>query len=68
VQDVLGMHQDAIQAETYIRTFLKHSTSTRAAFVAGRMVERQRRRREKAREKMPRLLRSLVKRGKNAWG
>ncbi|MDZ4855949.1 MAG: CYTH and CHAD domain-containing protein, partial [Nitrospirota bacterium] len=42
VQDVLGMHQDAIQAETYIRTFLKHSTSTRAAFVAGRMVERQR--------------------------
>ena len=67
-QDVLGMHQDAIQAEAHIRAFLKHSTSTRAAFVAGRMVERQRRRREKAREKMPRLLRSLVKRGKNAWG
>lgn len=67
VQDVLGMHQDALQAETYIRTFLKHSTSTRAAFVAGRMVERQRRRREKARKKMPRLLRSLLKRGEKAW-
>jgi len=68
VQDVLGMHQDAIQAEAYIRTFLKQSTSTRAAFVAGRMVERQRQRREKARGKMQRLLRGLVKRGEKAWG
>jgi CHAD domain-containing protein len=67
VQDVLGMHQDALQAETYIRTLLKHSTSTRAAFVAGRMVERQRRRREKARKKMQRLFRSLLKRGEKAW-
>ena len=67
-QDVLGMHQDAIQAEAHIRGFLKHSTSTRAAFVAGRMVERQRRRREKARRKMERLLRGLVKRGEKAWG
>jgi CHAD domain-containing protein len=68
VQDVLGMHQDAIQAEAYVRTFLKQSTSTRAAFVAGRMVERQRQRREKARGKMQRLLRELVKRGEKAWG
>lgn len=68
VQDVLGMHQDAIQAEAHIRTFLKHSTSTRAAFAAGRMVERQRRRQEKARRKMARLLRSLIKRGEKAWG
>lgn len=68
VQNILGMHQDAIQAEAHIRGFLKHSTSTRAAFVAGRMVERQRRRREKAAGKMPRLLCSLVKRGEKAWG
>lgn len=68
VQNVLGMHQDAIQAEAHIRAFLKQSTSARAAFVAGRMVERQRQRQEKAREKMPRLLRSLVKRGEKAWG
>jgi CHAD domain-containing protein len=67
VQDVLGVHQDAIQAEAYIRTFLKHSTSTRAAFVAGRMVERLRQRREKAKRKMQRLLRGLVKRGEKAW-
>jgi len=68
VQDVLGMHQDAIQAEVHIRSFLKQSTSVRAAFVAGRMVERQRLRREKARKKMPRILRGLVKRGEKAWG
>jgi len=49
------MHQDAIQAEVHIRAFLKKSTSARAAFVAGRMVERQRQRREKARGKMQRL-------------
>jgi CHAD domain-containing protein len=67
VQDVLGLHQDAIQAEAYIRIFLKHSTSARAAFVAGRMVERQRLRREKAREKMQRLLNSLLKRGEKVW-
>ncbi len=68
VQDVLGVHQDAIQAETHIRAFLKQSTSARAAFVAGRMVERQRRRREKARDDMQRLLRGLLKRGEKAWG
>ena len=68
VQDVLGMHQDAIQAEAHVRAFLKQSTSARAAFVAGRMVERQRQRREKAGEDMQRLLRGLLKRGEKAWG
>ncbi|MGH7217515.1 MAG: CHAD domain-containing protein [Nitrospiraceae bacterium] len=68
VQDVLAMHQDAIQAEAHVRAFLKQSTSARAAFVAGRMVERQRQRRERAGEKMQRLLRGLVKRGEKAWG
>ena len=68
VQDVLGLHQDAIQAEAHIRAFLKRSTSARAAFVAGRMVERQRQRRERAKSKMQRLLRGLVKRGEKAWG
>jgi CHAD domain-containing protein len=67
VQDILGMHQDALQAEAHVRAFLKHSTSARAAFVAGRMVERQRQRRERAKEKMQRLLRGLVKRGEKAW-
>ena len=68
VQDVLGLHQDAIQAEAHIRAFLKQSTGARSAFVAGRMVERQRQRRERAKKKMPRLLRGLLKRGEKAWG
>jgi CHAD domain-containing protein len=68
VQDVLGLHQDAIQAEAHIRAFLKQSTSARAAFVAGRLVERQRQRRARARKKMQRLWRGLLKRGEKAWG
>ena len=40
VQDVLGMYQDALQAEAHVRAFLKQLASVRAAFVAGRMVER----------------------------
>jgi CHAD domain-containing protein len=68
VQDVLGLHQDAIQAEAHIRSFLKQSTSARAAFAAGRMVERQHQRRARAREHMQPLLRRLLKRGEKAWG
>lgn len=67
VQDVLGMHQDAIQAEAHVQAFLKHSTSLRTAFVAGRMVERQRERRGQARQSMSRLWKKLLKRGQQAW-
>lgn len=67
VQDVLGMHQDAIQAEAHVRAFLKHSTNVRAAFVAGRMVERQRERREEAKKNMHPLWKKLLKRGEKAW-
>lgn len=68
VQGLLGQHQDALKADGYIRTFLKQSTSIRAAFVSGRMAERLHLRRDKAKEKMKRLLRGLVKRGEKAWG
>lgn len=68
VQDRLGIHQDAIQAERYIRQFLKYSTSVRAGFLAGRMAERQRQRRENVREEMKPLLKKLLKRGKAVWG
>jgi CHAD domain-containing protein len=68
LQDVLGMHQDAIQAEAHVRAFLKQSTSVRAAFVAGRMVERQRERRDRARKNMRTLWKGLLKRGERAWG
>jgi CHAD domain-containing protein len=68
VQDLLGTHQDAIQAEAHIRQFLKYSTSVRAGFVAGRMVERQRHRRQNVRKDMKPLFKMLLKRGKKAWG
>ena len=67
-QDLLGIHQDAVLAEQHIREFLEQSTSVRAAFVAGRMVERQRHRRESARIKFRAQWKKLDKRGKKAWG
>jgi CHAD domain-containing protein len=67
VQDVLGMHQDAIQAEAHVRAFLKQSTNVRAAFVAGRMVERQRERRDEARKNVETLWKKFLKRGEKAW-
>ncbi len=66
-QDLLGIHQDAIQAERHVRQFLKYSTSVRAGFVAGRMVERQRHRRQRVRKDMTSLFKALLKRGKKAW-
>ena len=65
--DMLGVHQDALQAETHVRAFLKHSTNVRAAFVAGRMVERQRERRKEARKAVTPLSKRVLKRGKQAW-
>jgi CHAD domain-containing protein len=67
VQDVLGMHQDAIQAEAHVRAFHKQSTNVRAAFVAGRMVERQRERRDEARKNVETLWKKFLKRGEKAW-
>jgi CHAD domain-containing protein len=68
VQDLLGLHQDAIQAEQQLRQFLKDSPSTSAGFVAGRMVERQHQRRQTVQKNMTPLLKTLLKRGKKAWG
>jgi CHAD domain-containing protein len=68
VQDLLGIHQDAIQAERHIRQFLKYSTSLRAGFVAGRMVERQRQRRQRVRKDMKSLFKRLLRRGKKVLG
>jgi CHAD domain-containing protein len=67
-QDLLGIHQDAIQAERHVRQFLKYSTSVRAGFLAGRMVERERHRRNLVRQEMKPRFRTLLKRGKKAWG
>lgn len=67
VQDLLGAYQDSVTAESYIRSFFKQSSGDRAAFVAGRLIERQRQRRELLRHELPDLLKALLKRGKQAW-
>ncbi|MBA2252523.1 MAG: CYTH and CHAD domain-containing protein [Nitrospirales bacterium] len=67
-QNLLGVHQDAVLAEQHIRKFSEQSTSVRAAFVAGRMVERQHQRRESARITFRAQWKKLDKRGKKAWG
>ena len=66
VQDLLGSYQDSFTVETYIRAFLKQSTSVRAGFVAGRLVERQRQRRDDLLTRVKPKLKSLLKWGRKA--
>jgi CHAD domain-containing protein len=66
-QDVLGAHQDAIVAEARLRSLLADSPSSGAAFAAGRLVERERRRRSEARHELPRAWRELRRAAKDAW-
>ncbi|NOS76986.1 MAG: CYTH and CHAD domain-containing protein [Nitrospira sp.] len=68
VQDRLGTYQDALQAEVSLRAFLKSATTVRDGFVIGRLVERQRARRETVRKELTSLIKRLLKQGKNSWG
>jgi CHAD domain-containing protein len=68
LQDVLGEHQDAVVAEERIRAHLAmvHGTG-RTALVAGRLIERQRRRRLEARAGWPKAWSRLRRAGDDAW-
>ena len=68
LQDVLGEHQDAVVAEARIRGLLAavHGTG-RTALVAGRLIERQRRRRVEARAAWPKAWARLKRAGDDAW-
>lgn len=66
-QDVLGEHQDASVAERRIRQLVASARARWAAFAAGRLVERQRARREAARAALPDTWAKLEKRGRAAW-
>ncbi|MEX5215662.1 MAG: CYTH and CHAD domain-containing protein [Nitrospiraceae bacterium] len=68
LQDILGMHQDAVVAEERVRSYMDGSRSRPAAFAAGRMVERQHQRKLRAREQFAEVWKKLEKRGKKAWG
>jgi CHAD domain-containing protein len=52
IQTILGEHQDAVVAEERLSELAAHATPA-AAFVAGRLVERQEARREAARAALP---------------
>ena len=62
LQDVLGEHQDATVAEERLRA-LAASVPAEAAFVAGRLVEREAARRRAAREAWPEAWKALRKAG-----
>jgi CHAD domain-containing protein len=62
LQDVLGEHQDATVAEERLRT-LTASAPAEAAFVAGRLVEREEARRRAARAAWPDAWKRLRKAG-----
>jgi len=65
-QDLAGEHQDAVVAADRIRS-LVDKRKPRVAFAAGRLVERQRLRREEARTKLPNAWRKLERAGRRAW-
>jgi CHAD domain-containing protein len=67
LQDVLGEHQDAVVAEGRLHELLEAGLDRRAAFVAGRLAERQRARRLAARETAARDWRKLERRGRRVW-
>jgi CHAD domain-containing protein len=66
-QDVLGAHQDAIVAEARLRGLLAAQTGSGASFAAGRLVERERERRRKARAALPKAWRALDRAARAAW-
>ncbi len=53
LQDLLGEHQDAVVAETRLREVALGGGDAGAAFVAGRLAERQSQRRARVREFLP---------------
>jgi CHAD domain-containing protein len=59
LQGLLGEHQDAVIAERRLRELAVVDGSTAAAFVAGRLAERHRRRRKRVARQLPRALKRL---------
>jgi CHAD domain-containing protein len=64
LQDLLGEHQDAAVAEQQLREATVWDEATAVAFLAGRLGERQRTRRERVRERLPAAWKRLRKSGR----
>lgn len=67
LQDVLGEHQDAVVADERLRELLRTRRDPELAFIAGRLVERQRERMLRARSDAPKTLKKLRRAGRRAW-
>jgi CHAD domain-containing protein len=67
VQDVIGEHQDACVAEDRLRALAQRGGG-RTGLAAGRLVERQRRRKRDARRAFPDAWRKLEKAGRKVFG
>ncbi|MGH2934903.1 MAG: CHAD domain-containing protein [Gaiellaceae bacterium] len=63
LQDLLGEHQDAVVAEERLRALVVADARTAAAFVAGRIAERQRARRGQVQRRLPAAWKRLRKSG-----
>ncbi|MDP9304693.1 MAG: CHAD domain-containing protein [Actinomycetota bacterium] len=66
-QDVVGDHQDAVVAEERLTALVPRAKSPEAVFAAGRLLERQQRRRQTARRSLPKAWRKLQRQGRKAW-
>jgi CHAD domain-containing protein len=66
-QDLLGEHQDAVLAAQRVRELAARARSAQAALVAGRLIERERERRDAARAAFAKQWRKLERRGRKAW-
>jgi CHAD domain-containing protein len=67
-QDVIGEHQDAVVASQRLRELRRSARGASTAFVLGRLVERQHRRRLRARANLPKAWTKLERAGRKAWG
>ena len=63
LQDVTGRHQDAVVAEEHLRRIVRAET----AVAAGRLIERERRRKAAVRERYPSVLRKALRTGRKAF-
>jgi CHAD domain-containing protein len=66
-QDVVGEHQDAVAAKERLTALVPKTKSPEVVFAAGRLLERQERRRHKARASLPKAWKKLERRGRKAW-
>jgi CHAD domain-containing protein len=67
LQDLIGDHQDAVVMERELRRLMSLTRSQPAALAAGRLIERQQRRKAKARRSFAKTWSRLDEAGRKAW-